>query len=153
MISVSPDTINASTSMRDFEAQIRERGDVGAVVSFAGLVRDHASSGQVRALTLQAYAPMTQNGIAETVEKARRRWPISNVMIKHRIGTMAPGETIVFVATASAHRRAAFEAADFLMDYLKTEAIFWKQETTQHGAVWIEPRADDYADAARWRER
>ena len=83
---------------------------------------------------------------------SRERWPISELCVVHRTGEMKPGETIVFVAAASAHRRAAFEAADFLMDYLKTKAVFWKREDTEKGPAWIEPREEDYKDASRWKE-
>ena len=94
---------------------------------------------------------MTENGIAAALSAARERWPLTHVQVVHRVGDMAPKETIVFVATASKHRRAAFEAADFLMDYLKTEAVFWKRESTPDQTTWIEPREEDYSDASRWR--
>ena len=113
-------------------------------------MRDHASSGAVRALTLQAYSPMTERGIETAMAEARERWPLMALKVIHRTGEMAPGEAIVFVAAASIHRRAAFEAADFLMDYLKTEAVFWKKEATATGEHWIEPRSQDYQDRARW---
>ena len=120
------------------------------MVSFTGLVREDAASGDVRALTLQAYSPMTERGIGKAVATAEERWPLTAVKVIHRTGRMLPGEAIVFVAAASAHRRAAFEAADFLMDYLKTEAVFWKKEETATGEHWIEPRAEDHEDRARW---
>lgn len=126
--------------------------DAGAVVSFTGLVRPTSKTGKVTSLYLQAYSPLTENGIQSAHDQAMQRWPVSGATIIHRIGTMTPQEPIVFVATASAHRRAAFEAADFLMDYLKTEAIFWKKETGPDGEGWIEPRAEDYRDRARWTE-
>jgi molybdopterin synthase catalytic subunit len=94
----------------------------------------------VQTLHLQAYSPMTENGIRDAVDDAQQRWSLSAVQVIHRIGDMAPGDPIVFVATAASHRRAAFEAADFLMDYLKTEAIFWKKEITASESRWIEPQ-------------
>ena len=125
----------------------------GAIVSFSGVVRPTNAAGEpVTSLYLQAYSPMTERGMAASLTDALERWPLDGAMVLHRIGDMAPGDTIVFVATASAHRRAAFEAADFLMDYLKTQAVFWKKETTPAGSTWIEPRTEDYADAARWAQ-
>jgi molybdopterin synthase catalytic subunit len=147
MILVSADEIDAAARLRAFEA---EAGDAGAVVSFSGLVRPSSGQGDMKILHLQAYSPMTENGIEAAMAEAKDRWPLSNAVVVHRIGDMRPGETIVFVATASKHRRAAFEAADFLMDYLKTKAVFWKREKTESTEVWIEPRDEDYADATRW---
>lgn len=147
MILVSADEIDAPARLRAFEA---EAEDAGAVVSFSGLVRPSSVQGDVKILHLQAYSPMTENGIEAAMAEAEARWPLSNAVVVHRIGDMRPGDTIVFVATASKHRRAAFEAADFLMDYLKTKAVFWKREKTDSTEVWIEPRDEDYADATRW---
>lgn len=122
----------------------------GGIVSFTGLVRAQARGSAVQLLFLQAYSPMTERGIEQAAQEARRRWALTGLSIIHRTGNIAPGEPIVFVATAAPHRRAAFEAADFLMDYLKTEAVFWKKEVTEAGEQWIEPRPEDYRDAARW---
>ena len=124
----------------------------GAIVSFSGLVRDAASSGEVISLYLQAYSPLTERGIEKAMTEAEARWALTALTVIHRTGNMHPGEAIVFVAAASAHRRAAFKAADFLMDYLKTEAIFWKKEVTSKGEHWIEPRVQDYEDRARWEK-
>lgn len=148
MIRVAEEPINAPEALKAFE---QELSDAGAIVSFTGQVRPQSAAGEVSALFLQAYSPMTENGIENALAEAQQRWPLAGVHILHRTGEMPAGETIVFVATASKHRRAAFEAADFLMDYLKTEAVFWKKETTSEGAVWIEPRQGDYQDAARWQ--
>lgn len=126
-------------------------GDAGGVVSFTGYVREQAASGTVSILHLQPHPVLTEKGISEAEETARTRWPLTACFILHRFGDMGPGEAIVMVATASRHRRAAFEAADFLMDYLKTEAVFWKKETTTNGSHWIEPRAEDYEDRKRWQ--
>lgn len=147
MLIVSPERIDAPERLKTFEA---ETMGAGAIVSFSGRVRAMAKNGAVKALTLQAYSPMTETGITETIQAAEARWSLHKTLVIHRTGKMHPGDTIVFVAAASKHRRDAFEAADFLMDYLKTKAIFWKQESTEHGAEWIEPRAEDYADATRW---
>ena len=149
MIRVSDDPIDAGEALAAFEQTLT---DAGGLVTFTGQVRPESKAGRVTSLILQAYSPMTEKGIEAALAVAKTRWPLSNAHILHRTGKMLPGETIVFVATASKHRRSAFEAADFLMDYLKTEAVFWKKETTDKGADWIEPRADDYQDAARWRQ-
>lgn len=122
----------------------------GGIVSFTGLVRPSSAAGPVTRLHLQAYSPMTERGIDAAAAQARKRWPIDALSIVHRTGDIEAGQPIVFVATASQHRRAAFEAADFLMDYLKTEAIFWKKEYAEDTERWIEPRAEDYKDKQRW---
>lgn len=123
----------------------------GGIVSFSGHVRPVADGAtSVTGLHLQAHPRLTEQGIAEAGARAAARWPLIGWTVTHRIGDIAPGEAIVFVAAASAHRRAAFEAADCLMDYLKTDAIFWKKEDRADGSVWIEPRPEDHADRARW---
>lgn len=147
MITVGPAIIDAPSELKAF--QDRSTG-AGAIVSFSGLVRENAETAKVRTLHLQAYEPMTSDAINKAATKAQSRWSLTGLRICHRTGDIAPGETIVFVAAAAAHRRAAFEAADFLMDYLKTEAIFWKKEITDQGEAWIEPRGEDHKDRARW---
>lgn len=124
------------------------RSETGAVATFTGLAR--AERGETQILELEAYPGFTEAEIGKIAEDARRRWALDDLMIVHRIGRIGPGEPIVFVATASGHRRAAFEACDYLMDYLKSRAPFWKKEHGPAGARWIEPRPEDYADAARW---
>jgi len=124
------------------------RTQTGAVVSFSGLARGEA--GAVTTLELEAYPGFTVAEIGRIAAAAQARFELHDLIVVHRIGKIAPGEVIVFVATASAHRRAAFEAADHLMDYLKTRAPFWKKEHGPDGAQWIEPTEQDQADAARW---
>lgn len=124
--------------------------DGGGIVSFTGLVRGQSKGGRVHSLFLQSYSPMTERGIEQAANEAGKRWALTRFCIIHRTGLMQPGDAIVFVAAAAPHRRSAFEAADFLMDYLKTEAVFWKKEVTEAGDQWIEPRPEDYTDAARW---
>ncbi|WP_084421290.1 molybdenum cofactor biosynthesis protein MoaE [Henriciella litoralis] len=148
MITLTDLPFSPSDALASFQA--RAEG-AGAIVSFIGLVRDRASDKTVSTLHLQAYSPMTERGMQNALDAALTRWPLTAAQIIHRTGDMAPAEPIVFVATASAHRRAAFEAADFLMDYLKTEAVFWKKEVTSDGERWIEPRTQDYRDNARWK--
>lgn len=127
--------------------------NAGGMVSFTGLVRPSGSDGAVRSLALQHYPGLTERGIDEMLDAVGSRWPLEAVLVIHRVGTMRAHEPIVLVVTASEHRRAAFEAADLLMDYLKSRALFWKNETSAQGRVWIEPRDEDYADAARWDDR
>jgi molybdopterin synthase catalytic subunit len=124
------------------------RDATGAVVSFTGVARGEA--GAVTALELEAYPGFTDVEIGRIAEAARTRFGLHDLLIVHRIGKIAPGEAIVFVATAAAHRREAFEAADHLMDYLKSRAPFWKKEHGPGGARWVEPTERDQADAARW---
>ncbi|MEO0884166.1 MAG: molybdenum cofactor biosynthesis protein MoaE [Pseudomonadota bacterium] len=147
MITLTDDPFDPHEKLAHFT--IRAEG-AGAIVSFTGLVRPQAKSGPVTTLHLQAYSPMTENGIRNAYDEALARWSLTAADIVHRTGDMAPGDPIVFVATAAAHRRAAFEAADFLMDYLKTDAVLWKKETRDGEEVWIEPRPEDYTDRARW---
>jgi len=149
MLLLTDAPLDSSVLLKDLEKQ---SSGAGGVVTFTGLVRPESKSGAVSSLFLQAYSPMTENGIQAAIDAAQKRWPLTAVKVAHRIGEMVPGDTIVFVGAASAHRRAAFEAADFLMDYLKTEAVFWKRETTPAGTNWIEPRAQDYGDAQRWQD-
>ena len=127
--------------------------DAGAIVSFSGNVRVDKDEGKTCALVLEAYEPVTSNGIADAIETAQSRWILNDVIVRHRTGEMQPSETIVFVAAAAKHRRDAFSATDFLMDYLKTEAFFWKKEVFETGEKWIEPRAQDYSDAKRWDKK
>ncbi len=126
------------------------RTDCGAVVSFTGLARAATDGEPVSTLELDAYPGFTEAAIAAIADEARARFAVKDLMIVHRYGPIAPGDAIVFVASAAEHRRAAFQAADFLMDTLKTQAPFWKKEIGPAGERWIEPRAPDYDDAARW---
>ncbi|WP_226503015.1 molybdopterin synthase catalytic subunit MoaE [Pseudomonas sp. MWU16-30317] len=123
---------------------------VGAVVGFVGYVRDFNDGLDVRGMFLEHYPGMTEKALAKIVVEAEQRWPLLKVEVLHRIGALAPGEPIVFVGVASAHRQAAFEACDFVMDYLKTRAAFWKKEDTADGPRWVEGRDSDKAAARRW---
>jgi molybdopterin synthase catalytic subunit len=127
------------------------RGDVGAVVTFTGLCRD--DNGRLAALELEHYPGMAEAELTRVAVEAGARWPLTGATVIHRYGKIAPGENIVLVLAASAHRRAAFEAAEFLMDYLKSRAPFWKREHLQDGATgdWVDARSEDEAAAARWR--
>jgi molybdopterin synthase catalytic subunit len=122
------------------------RRDVGAVASFTGICRDDG----ILAMTLEHYPGMAEAEIERHVAQAQARWPLLGVTVIHRHGRMVPGDNIVLVATAASHREAAFAAAEFLMDYLKTRAPFWKKEERAGGAAWVEARDADSAAAARW---
>lgn len=126
------------------------RTDIGAVVSFSGLCRGTEGGEPIAALTLEHYPGMAEDEIRRHAEEATARWPLTGVTIVHRVGRIAPGQNIVLVLTASKHRQAAFHAAEFLMDYLKTSAPFWKREESARGSSWIEARDQDDAAAARW---
>jgi molybdopterin synthase catalytic subunit len=133
-------------------AMTRGRTDVGAVVTFAGVCRDHEAGQGVTALTLEHYPGMAEEEIERHVEEAKARWPLLGVTVIHRYGRLVPGDNIVLVVTASTHRAAAFEAAEFLMDYLKTRAPFWKQEERPQGSAWVEAKQTDDAAAERWEK-
>jgi molybdopterin synthase catalytic subunit len=126
------------------------RTDVGAVVTFSGICRDHEGGRGVSAMTLEHYPGMAEEEIARHVAEAEARWPLLGVTVIHRFGRMQPGDNIVLVVTASAHRQAAFEAASFLMDYLKTKAPFWKLEERPGGTDWVAAKEQDDDAAARW---
>lgn len=129
------------------------RTDIGAVASFAGLVRDMADDQTVSAMTLEHYPGMTEKKLAEIEEEANRRWPLQASLIIHRYGRMEPGEPIVLVAAASKHRKAALEACAFLIDWLKTKAPFWKLEEGDGEAAWVDARSSDDEAAKRWNLR
>ena len=124
---------------------------VGAVVGFVGYVRDFNDGLEVRGMFLEHYPGMTEKALAAIVVEAEQRWPLLKVEVLHRVGALAPGEPIVFVGVTSAHRQAAFEACDFVMDYLKTRAAFWKKEDTAAGPRWVAGRESDKAAAKRWQ--
>jgi molybdopterin synthase catalytic subunit len=126
------------------------RSDIGAVVSFTGICRGSEDGADIAALTLEHYPGMAEAEIARHAETAMSRWPVTGIRVVHRVGRIAPGENIVLVVTASQHRHAAFEAAEFLMDYLKANAPFWKRVDSRDGASWVEARDHDDAAAARW---
>jgi molybdopterin synthase catalytic subunit len=128
----------------------RGRTDIGAVVTFTGLCRADENGEPIAALTLEHYPDMAEAEIARHVEEARTRWPLLGVTVIHRYGRIAPGEVIVAVVTASSHREAAFAAASFLMDYLKTRAPFWKQVEKASGKIWVDAKAADDLAAERW---
>jgi len=125
------------------------RTDIGAVATFTGICRDDG----IVAMTLEHYPGMAEAEISRHIEDAEKRWPLKGVTVIHRHGRLLPGENVVLVITASSHREAAFAAAEFLMDYLKVSAPFWKKEERAQGAGWVEARSSDDAAAHRWTER
>ncbi|MBE5250898.1 molybdopterin synthase catalytic subunit MoaE [Mixta mediterraneensis] len=122
----------------------------GAVVTFTGKVRNHNLGDHVVALTLEHYPGMTEKALQDIVDDARKRWPLQRITVIHRVGELFPGDEIVFVGVTSAHRSSAFAAAEFIMDYLKTRAPFWKRETTGQGERWVDARVSDQQAAQRW---
>lgn len=146
LIRVTVDRFNVG----DEYSWLAERDEDGAVVTFTGKVRNHNLGDSVSALTLEHYPGMTQKALAEIVDEARSRWPLGRVSVIHRTGEMWPGEEIVFVGVTSTHRGSAFAAGEFIMDYLKTRAPFWKREATAEGDRWVEARDSDQDAAKRW---
>lgn len=145
-----------SIQAHDFSLQaevdaLRQHHNIGAIVSFVGLVRDNASHGRVTAIELEHYPAMTAKSLHKIVAEAEQRWPVLAVRVIHRVGYLQAGEQIVLAAVASQHRQAAFEAAAFIMDYLKTRAPFWKKEYIDGEGHWVEAKSTDDAAAERWR--
>ena len=134
-------------------ALTRGRTDIGAVVAFTGICRGSEDGAPIAALTLEHYPDMAEAEIARHVEEAKKRWSLMGVTVIHRYGRIEPGAGIVLVLAASSHRQDAFAAAEFLMDYLKTRAPFWKQVEAAGGASWIEARQTDDHAAARWQSK
>jgi molybdopterin synthase catalytic subunit len=134
----------------EIAALTKARTDIGAVVSFSGICRGSEDGENIAALTLEHYPDMAEAEIMRHAETAMARWPLTGLTVIHRVGRITPGENIVLVLTASAHRQAAFQAAEFLMDYLKANAPFWKREESAAGTNWVDARSHDDAAAARW---
>jgi len=128
------------------------RNDIGAIASFSGLVRDRSTDNNLIALELEHYPGMTEKALKSIAESAMSRWGIDDIAIIHRVGRLLPAQNIVLVVVISAHRKEAFEACEFLMDYLKTRAPFWKKEITQQGEHWVEAKESDRHAAANWQD-
>jgi molybdopterin synthase catalytic subunit len=135
---------------REIAQLSKGRTDIGAVVSFSGICRGSEHGDVISALTLEHYPGMAEAEITRHANEAMARWPLNGLTIVHRVGRITPGENIVLVVTASSHRQAAFQAAEFLMDYLKTSAPFWKREEREGGDNWVEAQAHDDAALRRW---
>ena len=137
---------------QEIAAMTKGRDDIGAIASFIGLVRADPLAGEkITAMTLEHYPGMTEKALAEIVAQAKSRWELQAVRVIHRIGHLVPGEQIVLVVVAASHRGAAFAACEFIMDFLKTRAPFWKKEETAHHEQWVEARDADDTAAERWR--
>jgi len=147
-IRISSDPIDSAA---ETAALARGRTDIGAVVTFIGVCRDDEAGEKIAALSLEHYPGMAEAEIESHVREAETRWPLLGVRVVHRTGRIEPGETIVLVAVASAHRQAAFAAAEFLMDYLKTKAPFWKKVEAAGVTHWVEAHEKDTKAAARWK--
>lgn len=145
-----------SVQEQDFDlaleyTQIRKHSDSdGAIVTFTGLVRELTERGNLKYMTLEHYPGMTEKSLMNICEQARERWPIGSIRIIHRIGKLPPDEQIVFVGVSSKHRKAAFAATEFMMDFLKTHAPFWKKELTTEGEFWIDAKSSDKHKANDW---
>jgi molybdopterin synthase catalytic subunit len=145
---LEPDALDPQLELAELTEQAR--GD-GAIVTFVGLARPESSDGAaVDALVLEHHPTLTRQSLEEIAVACAQRFDVSHVRVVHRCGTIPAGEPIVFAAAASIHRRAAFDATDYLIDRLKTDAVFWKREVGDEGSKWVEPRTVDYADRERW---
>lgn len=149
-------TVRVQTDDFDVAAELRimrsDDTNIGAVVSFVGLVRDLNDGDTVQSMTLEHYPGMTERALKSIENEASERWNISNSLIIHRVGKLHPQDQIVLVAVASPHRGDAFKACEFMMDYLKTEAPFWKKESTSKGNRWVEAKNSDDEAKARWQD-
>ena len=137
---------------RELDALTRGRRDVGGLASFVGLVRETNDGQAIEGMTLEHYPGMTEKALEEVCAQADSRWDLIAMIVVHRVGSLVPGDRIVLVGVASAHRGEAFAACEFIMDYLKTRAPFWKREDTPAGARWVEARASDDLAAERWKK-
>ena len=148
-VRIQPEDFSVAAEWEALRA--RTSGDVGAVASFVGLVRDRDPESEIQGLYLEHYPGMTEASIRKILDAASSRWPILDIVVIHRVGSLAPRDQIVFVQAAAAHRPAAFAACEFVMDYLKTDAVLWKRERVANGERWIEATSDDRRRIARWR--
>ncbi|EPA8653162.1 TPA: molybdopterin synthase catalytic subunit MoaE [Photobacterium damselae] len=140
-------------SVADEYEKLAQGTEAGAVVTFIGKVRDFNQGDSVTGLSLEHYPGMTEKALSEIVEQARARWPLLQVRVIHRVGDLDLGDQIVFVGVSSAHRGASFEACEFIMDYLKTRAPFWKKEQTPEESRWVDARESDTSAADRWHNK
>lgn len=150
MIRVQREAFDAAAELKQFR---KTQAGAGGTVMFLGTVREMAEGGAIEAITLEHYPGMTEKALEEIEAEAHKRWPLSGSLIIHRYGKLSPGEDIVLTLTQSAHRKAAFEACTFLVDYLKTKAPFWKLEEVKGRTRWVEARESDDTAAARWKNK
>ncbi|MFV1922125.1 MAG: molybdopterin synthase catalytic subunit MoaE [Methylotenera sp.] len=149
-------TVRVQTEDFDVAAELASlkspKADIGAIVTFIGMVRDLNDGDTVKTLTLEHYPGMTEKSLCAIEHQAKSRWDIIQSLIIHRVGTLKPSDQIVLVAVTSSHRAEAFSACEFIMDYLKTKAPFWKKENTSHGERWVEAKSSDDEAQARWKQ-
>lgn len=150
MISVQTQDFDIGALYKQVTASDNNPLGYGAIVTFVGRVRDFNLEQTVSGLSLEHYPGMTEKALMNISQQAKKRWPISDPIIIHRVGDLQPGDQIVYIGVASAHRKAAFEACEFLIDYLKTQAPFWKKEKTDAGYQWIDARESDQNAATKW---
>ncbi len=151
MFTISIQTQDFDLSVESAKLRSRHR-DVGALVSFVGVVRDMNDGAEVSSMTLEHYPGMTEKSLAEIVNEAAKRWRLIDATVIHRVGALLPTDQIVLVMVASAHRGDAFQGCEFIMDYLKTDAPFWKKETTPDGARWVDAKSADHHAQQRWSQ-
>jgi molybdopterin synthase catalytic subunit len=149
MISVQTEDFSLS---HEYE-QLAQGSEAGAVVTFIGKVRDFNQGDSVQGLSLEHYPGMTEKALADIIEQARSRWPLLKVRVIHRVGDLELGDQIVFVGVSSAHRQAAFESCEFIMDFLKTKAPFWKKEQVNDNSRWVDAREADNKATERWQQQ
>ncbi|HJN52341.1 MAG: molybdopterin synthase catalytic subunit MoaE [Pseudomonadales bacterium] len=147
MIRIQPEDFSVDAEVTALRRQSRR---IGAIVTFIGLVRDLNDDDEIRTLFLEHYPGMTEKSLTKIVGEAMQRWELIDVTVVHRVGRLQPEDQIVLVAVASGHRKSAFAAAEFIMDYLKTRAPFWKKEETATGSRWLETRSSDIEASAEW---
>lgn len=148
-IRVQQDDFDVSYCMKELS---KKNKGIGAIAAFVGLVRDLNENNTISTMTLEHYPGMTERALEDISHQAQERWPLQGITIIHRIGTLSPADQIVLVLSASAHRQAAFESAEFIMDFLKSKAPFWKKEETSDGARWVDARESDARALTRWQQ-
>lgn len=151
-VRVGPERFDPAAEYQALEAPVAGASNVGAICTFVGLVRELGDRPGIQGLTLEHYPGMTERSIEAIAEEASRRWSLDAVNVVHRVGELAAGERIVFVGVSSSHRRDAYAACEFVMDYLKARAPFWKKEWSEEGARWVEQKESDRDRAQRWEE-
>ena len=149
-VSIQTNDFELHQANQALEVSAQNINEVGAIVSFVGKVREFSKQNRLSEMYLEHYPGMTEKQLSDILQQAKSRWPIASASIIHRIGTLTPNEQIVYVGVTSAHRKAAFEACEFIMDILKTTATFWKKERFEESEEWVEAKESDYEQADKW---
>lgn len=149
-VSIQTDDFELHQANQALEASAQNINKVGAIVSFVGKVREFSKQNKLSEMYLEHYPGMTEKQLSDILQQAKSRWPIASASVIHRIGTLTPNEQIVYVGVTSAHRKAAFEACEYIMDILKTTATFWKKERFGESEEWVEAKQSDYEQADKW---